>query len=109
MRSSVSFLSGHSCTNPSATNKEINLLTGMSKFLEKSLKESFDQQNTKQGRSATKNRQGVRALLMWGASATDGACVCSCTRMPHQQQTHPTSAEHAHPAAPHHAATKQAQ
>ena len=26
--------------------------------------------------------------------------------MPHQQQTHPTSAAHAHPAAPHHAATQ---
>ena len=38
--------------------------------------------------------QGVRGLLMWGASATDGACVCSCTRMPHQQPMHTPSAPH---------------
>ena len=52
--------------------------------------------------------QGVRGLLMWGASTIDGACVCNCpisyTRMPHQQQMRPTSIAHTHPTAPHHAA-----
>ena len=40
--------------------------------------------------------QGVCGLLMWGVY---------CRRMPHQQQTHPTSTAHAHPIAPQHAAT----
>ena len=54
---------------------------------------------------------GVRLLLMGYACAhpaANGACMCtpiSCTRMPHQQQTHPTSAAHAHPVATHRAAT----